>query len=178
MSRSSSIEQKALKYKDSTISTHKTIDADHGRIVTRNYTVIHDVDCLQERHEWPGLNAVVMVESLREINGKIASETRFYITSLVILANAVGPMIRAHWAIENSLRWAMDILRFIRAGSPASHAAIWGKSCRICLVDEDFPLPKGGGAGPIRGELAIRSRGRVARVRATRLWRWRGLFDY
>jgi hypothetical protein len=109
---------------------------------------------------------------------KAETDDRFYITSLVILANAVGPMIRAHWAIENSLHWVMDILRFIRAGSPASHAAIWGKSCRICLGDEDFPLPKGGGAGPIRGELAIRSRGRVARVRGTPLWRWRGLFDY
>jgi DNA-binding IclR family transcriptional regulator len=34
-------EQKALKFKDTTISTHETLDADHGRIETRNYTVIH-----------------------------------------------------------------------------------------------------------------------------------------
>jgi predicted transposase YbfD/YdcC len=103
-------EQNALKYKDTTISTHKTVDADHGRIETRNYTVIHDVGWLQARHEWPGLNAVVVVESLREINGKITNETRFYITSLMLLANVVGPMIRAHWAIENSLHWVMDMV--------------------------------------------------------------------
>jgi predicted transposase YbfD/YdcC len=103
-------EQKALKYRDTTISTHETIDADHGRIETRNYTVIHDVDWLQARHQWPGLNAVVVVESRREINGKITNETRFYITSLVMPANAVGPMIRAHWAIENSLHWVMDMV--------------------------------------------------------------------
>jgi len=48
-------EQKALQYKDTTISTHETVDADHGRIETRNYTVIHDVDWLQARHEWPSL---------------------------------------------------------------------------------------------------------------------------
>jgi hypothetical protein len=42
-----------------------------------------------------------VVESRREINGKITDETRFYITSLVMLAAVVGPMIRAHWAIEN-----------------------------------------------------------------------------
>jgi predicted transposase YbfD/YdcC len=100
-------EQKALKYKDTTISTHATVDADHGRIETRNYTVIHDVDWLQARHQWPGLNAVVVVDSQREING---NETRFYITSLVLLANLVGPMIRAHWAIENSLHWVMDMV--------------------------------------------------------------------
>jgi len=75
-------EQKALKYRDATISTHETVDADHGRIETRNYTVIHDVEWLQAIHPWPGLNAVVVVESRREINGKISDETRFYITSL------------------------------------------------------------------------------------------------
>src|SRR5208282_3329069 len=42
-------EQKALKYKDTTISTHETVDADHGRIETRNYTVIRDVGWLQAR---------------------------------------------------------------------------------------------------------------------------------
>jgi predicted transposase YbfD/YdcC len=103
-------EQKASKYKDTTISTHETVDADHGRIETRNYTVIHDVGWLQERHDWPGLKAVVVVESQREIAGKITRETRFYITSLVLLANAVGPMIRAHWTIENSLHWVMDMV--------------------------------------------------------------------
>ena len=103
-------EQKALKYRDTTISTHETVDADHGRIETRGYSVIHDVGWLRERHEWPGLKAVVVVECQREINGKIANERRFYITSLVLLANAIGPMIRAHWAIENSLHWVMDMV--------------------------------------------------------------------
>jgi predicted transposase YbfD/YdcC len=103
-------EQKALKYRDATISTHETVDADHGRIETRNYTVIHDVEWLQAIHQWPGLNAVVVVESRREINGKISDETRFYITSLAMPATAVGPMIRAHWAIENSLHWVMDMV--------------------------------------------------------------------
>jgi predicted transposase YbfD/YdcC len=90
-------EQKARKYKDTTISTTKRSTLNHGRIETRNYTVIHNFDWLQARHEWPGLSAVVVVESLREINGKITSETRFYITSLAVLANVVGPIIRAHW---------------------------------------------------------------------------------
>ena len=40
----------------------------------RNYTVIHDVEWLQAIHQWPGLNAVVVVESRREINGKITDE--------------------------------------------------------------------------------------------------------
>lgn len=103
-------EQKALKFGDATISTHKTVDADHGRVETRNYTVIHDADWLQDRHKWPGLKAVVMLESQREIDGKTTRETRFYITSLLSQADVIGPMIRAHWAIENSLHWVMDMV--------------------------------------------------------------------
>jgi len=33
-------------------------------------------------------------------DGKITRETRFYITSLVLLAHAIGPMIHDHWAVE------------------------------------------------------------------------------
>jgi predicted transposase YbfD/YdcC len=103
-------EQKAVNYSDSTISTHQTVDGDHGRIETRKYTVIDDVDWLQKRHQWPGLKSVIVVESQREINGEITDETRFYITSLALLASALGPMVRAHWSIENSLHWVMDMV--------------------------------------------------------------------
>jgi len=54
------------------------------------------LDWLQQRHEWPGLKGVVIIESLREIPGaspgtdKIERETRFYITSLVWLAHRWG----------------------------------------------------------------------------------------
>jgi predicted transposase YbfD/YdcC len=103
-------EQKARGFADSKISQGETVDGHHGRIETRKTTVIHDVDWLQKRHNWPGLKAVVMVESTREIQGKIEQETRFYLTSLVVVAALLGPVIRSHWAIENSLHWVMDMV--------------------------------------------------------------------
>jgi predicted transposase YbfD/YdcC len=103
-------EQKTNGFKDTEVSRHQTVDGDHGRIETRAYTVFHDVAWLQERHDWPGLKSVVMVESTREIGDKIERETRFYITSLVLLAHAIGPIIRSHWAVENSLHWVMDMI--------------------------------------------------------------------
>src|SRR5712691_10257708 len=103
-------EQKTNGFKDTKFSRHETVDGDHGRIETRTYTAIHDVAWLQERHDWPGLKGVVMVESTREIADKIERETRFYITSLVLLAHALGPIIRSHWAVENSLHWVMDMI--------------------------------------------------------------------
>lgn len=103
-------EQQAKGFKDTTISQHRTVDPDHGRIETRDITVIHDVGWLQQRHNWPGLKGVVIVESTREIGDKIENETRFYITSLILLANLLGPMVRDHWAIENSLHWVLDMV--------------------------------------------------------------------
>ena len=103
-------EQKANGFKDTKVSRHETVDGDHGRIETRTITAIHDVAWLQERHDWPGLRGIVMIESTREIGEKIERETRFYITSLVLLAYALGPIIRSHWAVENSLHWVMDMI--------------------------------------------------------------------
>ena len=109
-------EQKANGFKDTKISQDQTVDGDHGRIETRTYTVFHDVAWLQERHDWPGLKGIIMVESKREIPGpspetdKIEQETRFYITSLVWLAHQLGPVVRGHWSVENSLHWVMDML--------------------------------------------------------------------
>lgn len=102
-------EQKTRNFMDTTISTHQTVDADHGRIETRKYTVIHDAGWLQARHDWPGLKGVIMVESQREFAAKTQCETRFYITSLTLEAALSGPMIRQHWAIENGLHWVMDM---------------------------------------------------------------------
>lgn len=103
-------EQKANGFKDTKVSRHQTVEGDHGRIETRTYTAFHDIDWLKERHDWPGLNGLVMVESTREIGDKIERETRFYITSLAWLADLLGPVIRSHWAIENSLHWVMDMI--------------------------------------------------------------------
>jgi len=109
-------EQKSKSFQDTTISHHQTVDGDHGRIETRDITVIHDIDWLQETHQWPGLKSIVMVESIRQIPGptpatdKIERETRFYITSLALVASMVGPLIRDHWSVENSLHWVLDMV--------------------------------------------------------------------
>jgi predicted transposase YbfD/YdcC len=103
-------EQKANDFRDTTISRHQTVDGDHGRIETRTTTVVHDVAWLQQRHNWPGLEGIVMLESRRESDGNIEQETRFSITSLPLAAAQLGPIVRSHWAIENSLHWVMDMI--------------------------------------------------------------------
>jgi predicted transposase YbfD/YdcC len=102
-------EQKSKGFADTTISVDQTVDGDHGRIETRRVTVIHDVAWLQERHQWPGLKAIVIVEATRETGAKTERETRYYLTSSNLLADKLGPIVRDHWAVENSLHWVMDM---------------------------------------------------------------------
>ncbi len=103
-------EQKASDFKNTTVSRHESVDGDHGRIETRAVTVIHDIGWLRERHHWPGLASLVIVQSTREIGDKVERETRFYITSLTITAVHIAAFVRAHWAVENSLHWVMDMV--------------------------------------------------------------------
>jgi predicted transposase YbfD/YdcC len=130
-------EQRAKNFADTTISRAETIDADNGRIETRVTTVIHDVDWLRKRHAWPGLNAIAMVESTRETGGMIEKDIRFYITSLVMLAHLLGPVIRSHWAIENSLHWVMDMVfrddesRVRTNHAPANFTTIKHMACNL-----------------------------------------------
>lgn len=100
-------EQKARNFKDTTVTRAEAIDGDHGRIVTRRTTVFHDIDWLQDRHNWPGLKAVVMVQSERDIDANVEAETRFYITSSTETADKLAEIVRHHWAVE-SMHWLMD----------------------------------------------------------------------
>jgi predicted transposase YbfD/YdcC len=103
-------EQKSTGFADTTIGVDQTVEGDHGRIETWRVTVIHDVVWLQERHRWPGLKGVVVVvEATRQIGPKTERETRFYLTSSNPRADNLGAIVRDHWAIENGLRWVMDM---------------------------------------------------------------------
>jgi predicted transposase YbfD/YdcC len=102
-------EQESCEWRDVRTTFHQSVDADHGRIETRRARVLHDLGWLQERHAWPGLRALLVIDATREAGGRIERERRFYITSSPLAADRLGPLARAHWAIENSLHWVMDM---------------------------------------------------------------------
>jgi predicted transposase YbfD/YdcC len=111
------------------------IDKGHGRLETRRCVVTHDVDWLKEMgQDWAGMKSLVMVESTREmVNGKSKGESsierRYYISSLSANAAEFNRKIRAHWGIENSLHWVLDVAFEeddcrIRVGDGAQNFAI------------------------------------------------------
>lgn len=56
------------------------------------------------------MKTIVIIESIRETGSKIERETRFYISSLNLPADKLGPIVRSHWAVENSLHWVLDMV--------------------------------------------------------------------
>lgn len=88
---------------------YETIEKGHGRIETRRYWIDEEIDWLKKEHNWIGLKAIGCVEGVREINGKVTQEKRYYITSLPGDAEIFGNAVRRHWAIENNLHWSLDV---------------------------------------------------------------------
>lgn len=108
---------------------HAVIEKDHGRIETRRVWASDEIDWLEQKPEWSGLQSVIMVEGIREIGDKITSERRYYISSLKPDAVKMGKLIRAHWGIENSLHWVLDMAfdedqSRVREGNAAENMAI------------------------------------------------------
>ncbi len=86
-------------------------EAGHHRIEHRQIWVV-DLDQLPELSEakkWKGLRSVVMVKRERQLWNKRTTEVCFYITSLEPDAVVLAQVIRAHWGIENSLHWVLDV---------------------------------------------------------------------
>src|SRR5438132_554461 len=92
------------------ITTDTTVDGDHGRIETRTSTISTAVDWPQEDHRWPGLKAIGKIVRTREIGAKTTMETAYYLLSTPMTAAHFGQVVRAHWAVENSLHWTLDVI--------------------------------------------------------------------
>ena len=90
-------------------STAET-DAGHGRIEQRQASLSDDVRWLQERHAWPGLQAIGKVTARREVGGKMTVKTRYYLLSTALSPERFNQVVRSHWDIENGLHWVLDVV--------------------------------------------------------------------
>jgi len=86
-----------------------TRDKGHGRIETREYHLETGLDWLCHKPEWAGLAAIGMVKSSIWEKDTLREETRYFITSLTEV-ETFAKAVRAHWGIENSLHWCLDVV--------------------------------------------------------------------
>lgn len=96
-------------------SEHLTTDAEHGRIEVRRHVVSHEVDWLLSNRRFPGeaampgLATLGMVEATVTRDGTTSTLRRLYLASARLDAAAFAAAVRAHWRIENSLHWVLDV---------------------------------------------------------------------
>lgn len=118
-------------------------DAGHGRIEERSCRAA-EASWLAERHpDWKGLRSLAAVTARRidKRSGAESVETRFYITSLAPDPKATLAAVRAHWGIENTLHWTMDVTfdedrcRTRKDDSPLNLAVIRHASLNILKTD-------------------------------------------
>ena len=84
------------------------VDKGHGRIETRIITVAREVDWLGGERRFPGelrlpdVAAIVRVESKAELKDRCRFETRYYVASTPLSAQAAAAAVRGHWGIETN----------------------------------------------------------------------------
>jgi len=91
----------------------RTVDKDHGRLEIRECWTISDeqfLNYLRTAKAWPKLTTVALVRRERRFNGTSSTEDAVYISSLPNSASLILDSTRAHWGVENSLHWTLDVV--------------------------------------------------------------------
>lgn len=91
------------------VDAFEVSETGHGRRELRRCWVLPAAVEL-DHHAWPGLKSVAMVESRRTVKGVTSYQQRYFLTSLGLDAKRVLEAVRAHWGIENSLHWVLDVI--------------------------------------------------------------------
>ncbi len=92
-------------------SCHQDVSKGHGRVETRICDVLDDPTWLSMAGQWKDLRSLVRIRSSTHevLTGKNTEQVRFYLSSLGADAQRFNELVRAHWSIENSLHWVMDV---------------------------------------------------------------------
>ena len=86
-------------------------DESHGRLVRRRVFASTDLTALATLADWPGLAAVLAVETMRGVpgRGKVTAEVRHYLSSARLPPERLAAAVRDHWRVENGLHWVLDV---------------------------------------------------------------------
>lgn len=92
------------------LDAHGTHDTSHGRDVIRGVFVTDDLSEVPAAKQWRDVRSVAMViTEFLDAKGRLKFERRYYFSSLEPDAKTHAHAIRAHWSIENSLHWVLDV---------------------------------------------------------------------
>ncbi len=98
-----------------TLESLVDLDKGHGRIEERTVTVAREVDWLAGERRFPGelrlpgVASIIKVQSLPTLKDRGRFDTRYYISSAPLSAEAAARAVCGHWGIENRLHWVLDV---------------------------------------------------------------------
>jgi predicted transposase YbfD/YdcC len=98
------------------VSMVNDLDKGHGRLEERTVWVSRETDWLAGERRFPGelrmpgATTIVKVRSRTELKERCRTETRYYISSAALTAQAAAEAVRGHWGIENRLHWVLDVV--------------------------------------------------------------------
>ena len=87
-----------------------SFEKNHGRIEKRTYYISYNTECIHNKEKWKSVKAIGRMDVYREENGKITTTKNYYILSQQFPTETFKNITRAHWNIECSLHWRLDII--------------------------------------------------------------------
>jgi predicted transposase YbfD/YdcC len=87
----------------------QTIEKGHGRLEIRRCWTLSELDYVEQRFRWRGLNTLVIVQCECREEGKVSLDIRYFINSLSPDAKQLAHAVRSHWGIENSLHGVLNM---------------------------------------------------------------------
>lgn len=104
---------RARAFREVTHDFHQTVNKGHGRLEIRRCWAIGDplaLESMGHYEGWTGLRTVVMVERERHFPDRRQTETVYYLSSLPPDAKRILSATRAHWTVENTFHWTLDVV--------------------------------------------------------------------
>ena len=87
-----------------------SFEKNHGRIEKRTYYISYNTECIHNKEKWKSVKAIGRMDVYREENGKITTTKNYYILSQQFTTETFKNITRAHWNIECSLHWRLDVI--------------------------------------------------------------------
>jgi predicted transposase YbfD/YdcC len=119
-------------FKDMPHTFWQTTNKAHGRIEIRRCWALSDpraFEVIRHHDGWAGLQSIARVQRERRMDDPVQSETAFFISSLPADAKLLLHAVRAHWSVENTFHWTLDVTSReddarLRSGASAENFAV------------------------------------------------------